>query len=51
MGFETANLHLGSIPGKKLKKAMDAIKPSALARVSRALENEVLRDWKEWRAQ
>jgi hypothetical protein len=51
MGFETANLHLGSIPRKKLRKAVDAIKPTVLAKVSRALENAVLRDWKEWRAQ
>jgi hypothetical protein len=51
MGFETANLHLGSIPQKKLRKAVDAIKPTVLAKVSRALENAVLRDWKEWRAQ
>ncbi|MGD0578974.1 MAG: DUF2252 family protein [Bryobacteraceae bacterium] len=50
MGFETANLHLGSIQRKKLKKAVDGIKPSELAKVSRALENAVVRDWKEWRA-
>ena len=51
MGFETANLHLGSIQRKKLKKALERIKPTDLARESRALENAVLRDWKEWRAQ
>ena len=33
MGFETANMHLGSIQRKKLRKAMDAIKPSELAKV------------------
>ncbi len=51
MGFETANMHLGSIQRKKLRKAMDAIKPSELAKVARALENAVVRDWKEWRTQ
>jgi len=51
MGFETANLHLGSIQRKKLRKAVDGIKASVLAKVSRALELAVLRDWKEWRTQ
>jgi hypothetical protein len=51
MGFETANLHLGSIQRKKLKKAVDRIKPSDLARESRAMEIAVLNDWKEWRTQ
>jgi hypothetical protein len=50
MGFETANIHLGSASRKKLKKAVDGIKLSELVNVSRALENAVLRDWKEWKA-
>jgi len=50
MGFETANIHLGSASRKKLKKAVDGIKLSEFVKVSRALENAVLRDWKEWKA-
>jgi hypothetical protein len=33
-----------------LKKAVDGIKLSEFVKVSRALENAVLRDWKEWKA-
>jgi len=50
MGFETANIHLGSATRKKLKKALDGIKESELVKESRALEAAVLRDWKEWKA-
>jgi hypothetical protein len=50
MGFETANVHLGSAPPKKLKKALDGIKISGFVEASRALETAVLRDWKEWKA-
>jgi hypothetical protein len=50
MGFETANVHLGSASRKKLKKAVDGIRLSEFVKVSRALENAVLRDWKEWKA-
>ena len=49
MGFETANVHLGSAPRRKLKKALEGIKLSEFVKASRALENAVLRDWKEWR--
>ena len=50
MGFETANLHLGSLGRKKLRRTLDGIKATDLARASKTLENAVVRDWKEWRA-
>lgn len=50
MGFETANIHLGSTPRKKLKKAVDGIKLSEFVKASRALETAVMRDWNEWKA-
>jgi hypothetical protein len=50
MGFETANIHLGSASRKKLKKALDGIKHSEFVKVARELEEAVLRDWNEWRA-
>jgi hypothetical protein len=50
MGFETANIHLGSAARKKLKAAVDGIKLSEFIKASRALESAVMSDWKEWRA-
>ena len=50
MGFETANVHLGSVARKKLAKAHAAIRASEFARATRQMENAVRRDWKEWRA-
>jgi hypothetical protein len=50
MGFEAANVHLGSIARKKLAKAHAAIRASEFARATRQLENALRRDWKEWRA-
>jgi hypothetical protein len=50
MGVETANLHLGSANRKKLSKAAASIKASEFAKVNKALEESLLRDWKEWKA-
>ncbi len=50
MGAETANLHVGSASRKRLMKALDAIPPAAFIKATRALENAVIRDWKEWKA-
>ena len=50
MGSETANLHLGTASRKRLKKALDAIPAGAFVKATRALENAVVSDWKEWKA-
>jgi hypothetical protein len=49
MGFETANVHLGSVARKQLVKAFDALPPVEFTKAVRALEAGVRRDWKEWR--
>jgi len=50
MGAETANMHLGSASRKRLKKAIGEVQTAAFIKSTRALENAVIRDWKEWKA-
>jgi len=50
MGAETANLHLGSASRKRLKRALDEVPVSTFVRAARALENAVVRDWKDWQS-
>ena len=50
MGFETANIHLGSLARKKLLKGLAGIKVADFVKATHALENAVLADYKEWKA-
>ncbi|MDR3718112.1 MAG: DUF2252 family protein [Bryobacteraceae bacterium] len=50
MGAETANIHLGSASRKRLLKALSEVSPTVFVKTTRALENAVTRDWKEWNA-
>jgi uncharacterized protein (DUF2252 family) len=48
MGFETANIHLGSRNRKRVRRALRGIKASTFADAIRALRKSVMDDWKTW---
>jgi hypothetical protein len=51
MGFETANLHLGSTPGiEAVRLDLAARKPDWLSHASMAMAEATRRDWQEWRS-
>jgi uncharacterized protein (DUF2252 family) len=51
MGFETANVHLGTPRiGATLRRQLDARRGLWLHTLAKGLTGEVMREWKEWRA-
>jgi hypothetical protein len=50
MGFETANVHLGSGRGKKILKFVRKLPPRWLDRKSKLMADAVEQDWVVWRA-
>ena len=49
MGFETANVHLGSIKGKTILKDLKHRKDSWLHRAAHDMVAQVVEDWENWR--
>lgn len=49
MGWETANIHLGSVSAKKLAKQLNRKPAGWLARATGAMMKALKQDWKEWR--
>jgi uncharacterized protein (DUF2252 family) len=50
MGFETANVHLGTTgAGRTIARELGARRPNWLRRISDTLASEILADWKHWR--
>jgi hypothetical protein len=49
MGFEIANVHLGSVKGKTILKDLKHRKDSWLHRAAHDMVAQVVEDWEEWR--
>lgn len=50
MGWETANIHLGSPPARKqIRQYLDRLKPNWLTLAARNMANAVTEDWQEWK--
>jgi uncharacterized protein (DUF2252 family) len=50
MGWETANIHLGSPDAvKKIRQHLDRLKPDWLCVSARSMADAVIRDWRVWR--
>ncbi len=49
MGWETANIHLGSVSAKKLAKQLKRKPADWLARAAAAMTKATKQDWKDWR--
>jgi len=49
MGFETANVHLGSAKRRALTGAVEKLEGSTFTAALRRLERAVLRDWEDWK--
>ena len=49
MGWETANIHLGSLKPKQLLADLKKRKPKWLSQSAAAMVKAVQADWKEWR--
>lgn len=50
MGWETANVHLGSAPGRRLVADLDRRPDGWLLRSARLMARATEADWEEWRA-
>ncbi len=52
MGWETANIHLGSRAARKeIRQHLDRQKPNWLSSAARDMANAVTEDWREWKNQ
>lgn len=50
MGWETANIHLGSRDARKsIRRHLDRLKPEFLSAAAREMATAVRDDWKDWR--
>src|SRR5579872_363517 len=50
MGWETANVHLGTRGArKKIRKHLDGMKAGFLASAAEGMAKQINRDWREWR--
>lgn len=49
MGWETANIHLGSPSRKQIRQHLDRLKPNWLTLAARNMANAVTTDWQEWK--
>ncbi|MGA2382835.1 MAG: DUF2252 family protein [Gemmatimonadales bacterium] len=49
MGWETANVHLGSAAGRKLAASLAARRKGWLERAARVMKDAVTEDWEDWR--
>jgi hypothetical protein len=49
MGFETANVHLGSVKGKAILKDLKKRPGSWLHRAAHQMVDQVVEDWEDWR--
>jgi uncharacterized protein DUF2252 len=49
MGWETANIHLGSVSATQIKKHLKQMPKHWLHEAAKAMGDETVRDWKEWR--
>ncbi len=49
MGWETANIHLGSVPAPKLRRHLGGHRENWLRRAMEVMQEETLRDWKRWK--
>jgi hypothetical protein len=49
MGWETANVHLGSAKADTLLKDLDRRRGKWLRQAARTMYEQLMKDWKEWR--
>jgi len=50
MGWETANIHLGSPASRKqIRQYLDGLKPAWLFTAARNMANAVTQDWRDWK--
>ena len=49
MGWETANIHLGSVKAKTILADLKKRKPGWLDAAAQAMHDATLKDWKSWR--
>jgi uncharacterized protein (DUF2252 family) len=50
MGWETANIHLGSPAARKpVRQYLDRLKPNWLSAAAKDMADAILRDWRAWR--
>ncbi len=49
MGWEAANIHLGSVGSRRLRADLVRRRPGWLGRAARHMHEAVLEDWKAWR--
>ncbi len=49
MGWETANIHLGSVPAAKLIACLKRKPTDWLHQAGKAMRDQTIADWKEWR--
>jgi uncharacterized protein (DUF2252 family) len=50
MGWETANIHLGTVDTQKyIRRHLSRLKPSWLFAAAKDMENAVTRDWRDWK--
>jgi hypothetical protein len=49
MGWETANLHLGT-PGVSIRKHLPSLRKAWLIEAAKQMAQAVIEDWREWRA-
>jgi hypothetical protein len=50
MGWETANLHLGTLPAAKLSAALKQKPANWLHQAAKAMGDQTVSDWKEWQS-
>jgi hypothetical protein len=50
MGWETANIHLGTVEAQKLiRRHLIRLKANWLFTAAKDMEKAVIRDWRDWR--
>ena len=50
MGWETANIHLGTTGArKKIRRHLDQLKPGEIFSAARNMAKAVIKDWREWK--